>query len=117
MKSYISIMARNIGLIHNQTISFIFIIDFQIKKNKDFYNNYYIWYRCRVMFYSKSLWDGECITEKRGSWELQCRWKWRDKVVIRPRHMHVAVAVHNVQKLLQPKKGFFGTTVPVGVVG
>ena len=32
---------------------------------------------------------------KRGSWELQCRWKWRNKVVIRPRYIHVAVAVPN----------------------
>ena len=30
---------------------------------------------------------------KKYSWELQCQWRWRDKVIIQPRHMHVAA--HN----------------------
>ena len=145
MISYISIMARNVGLIHNQTSSLIFIIDFQIKKNKDFYNNYYIsLYRCIVMFYILCLWDGECITEKRvlGNYsaggdggirwlsnhaictlqrttqilKLQCTQELCCTVLLQPKKGFFGIQELCCTVLLQPKKGFFGITVPVEVV-
>ena len=111
-------MARNVGLIHNQTSSLIFIIDFQIKKNKDFYNNYYIsLYRCIVMFYILCLWDGECITEKRvlGNYSAGgdggIRWLSNHAICTLQRTTQI-LKLQCTQELcctvlLQPKKGFF----------